>query len=404
MSVPDPAGESPVADSPDTPAPRLALVVIARNEARAIERSLSSAGPWVDEMVVLDTGSTDHTVALARACGARVHHFAWVDDFSAARNAALAHTDAQWTLVLDADEWIEDGADCLSRNRLGDGAFIGVASIRGTFESGGARTSATSSISRLLPRGTRYRGRIHEQPQSNLPRRKIPLVIGHDGYMPDMLEKKRDRNAALLARELADDPESAYVHFHLGKDHEVYERYAQACDHYRRAWERSTPGDGFRHGLITRWMHCMGRIGMTHEAIDLGCAQIDQWQRSPDFFFVTGNLVLDLAVAHPERAHAQLLPWRRTAGSAAWRSARRPGSKTASPGAAASWPRTTSPSCEAAWDTGRAPRNLRRSVCGPSAWPPGWDRNPTSRPRLARPRGQGVDPKSSGCESASRSR
>lgn len=216
MSVPDPAEESPVADSPDTPAPRLALVVIARNEARAIERCLSSARPWVDEMVVLDTGSTDHTVALARACGARVHHFAWVDDFSAARNAALAHTDAQWTLVLDADEWIEDGADCLSRNRLGDGAFIGVASIRSTFESGGARTSATSSISRLLPRGTRYRGRIHEQPQSNLPRRKIPLVIGHDGYMPDMLEKKRDRNAALLARELADDPESAHVHFHLG--------------------------------------------------------------------------------------------------------------------------------------------------------------------------------------------
>jgi len=95
MSVPDPAEESPVADSPDTPAPRLALVVIARNEARAIERCLSSARPWVDEMVVLDTGSTDHTVALARACGARVHHFAWVDDFSAARNAALAHTDAQ---------------------------------------------------------------------------------------------------------------------------------------------------------------------------------------------------------------------------------------------------------------------------------------------------------------------
>ena len=133
-------------------------------------------------------------------------------------------------------------------------------------------------------------------------------MIGHDGYMPDMLEKKRDRNAALLARELADDPESAYVHFHLGKDHEVYERYAQACDHYRRAWERSTPGDGFRHGLITRWMHCMGRIGMTQEAIDLGCAQMDQWQHSPDFFFVMGNLVLDLAVAHPERAHAQLLP------------------------------------------------------------------------------------------------
>ena len=292
--------------------PRLALVVIARNEARAIERCLSSARQWVDEMVVLDTGSTDDTVALARGCGARVHHFDWVDDFSAARNAALSHTDAQWNLVLDADEWIEDGADCLARDRLGDAPFIGVASIRSAFQAGGATSSATSSISRLLPRGTRYRGRIHEQPQSNLARRRIPLVIGHDGYMPELLQKKRDRNAALLARELAEDPEDAHVHFHLGKDHEVYERYAQACHHYRCAWERSTPGDNFRHGLITRWMHCMGRIGMTQQAIDLGCAQMDQWQHSPDFFFVMGNLVLDLAVAHPERAHSELLPLAQT--------------------------------------------------------------------------------------------
>lgn len=61
--------------------PDLALIVIARNEAACIERCLRSARPHVDRMIVLDTGSTDATVAIAEACGAQVHHFTWVDDF-----------------------------------------------------------------------------------------------------------------------------------------------------------------------------------------------------------------------------------------------------------------------------------------------------------------------------------
>src|SRR5215218_912766 len=97
---------------------RLALVMIARDEAPRIARALDSARPHVDRMIVLDTGSTDATVEIARGCGAVVHAFAWCDDFAAARNAALAHSDADWNLVLDADEWIEASADALSSEHL----------------------------------------------------------------------------------------------------------------------------------------------------------------------------------------------------------------------------------------------------------------------------------------------
>ncbi|MBC7976187.1 MAG: glycosyltransferase, partial [Myxococcales bacterium] len=89
---------------------RIALVMIVRDEARSLERCLVSACPWVDEMVVLDTGSVDATRDIARRMGARVERFEWVDDFAAARNASLALSDAAWNLVLDADEWIEGGA------------------------------------------------------------------------------------------------------------------------------------------------------------------------------------------------------------------------------------------------------------------------------------------------------
>ena len=89
---------------------RLALVMIARNEARCIARALESARPHVDRMVVLDTGSADATPEIAAHLGAEVGRFAWCDDFAAARNAALEMADADWVLMLDADEWLEGAA------------------------------------------------------------------------------------------------------------------------------------------------------------------------------------------------------------------------------------------------------------------------------------------------------
>ena len=93
------------------PMNRIALVTIARNEARCLQRCLDSARPWVDEMWVLDTGSVDATMAIAEASGAGVAQFMWCDDFAAARNAALLLTDADWCVVLDADEWISEGVN-----------------------------------------------------------------------------------------------------------------------------------------------------------------------------------------------------------------------------------------------------------------------------------------------------
>jgi len=293
----------------------LALVMIARDEARCIERCLRSVQPHVDHMFVLDTGSADATPQLAQRAGAQVGHFAWCDDFAAARNAALRAAEAAgaaWSLVLDADEWLIDGGALKAlRSRVPD--FVGVArvdNLYGADEAGAARSIGW--ISRVLPRGARYEGVIHEQPDARWPRQRLPLTIGHDGYLDAPMRGKRGRNARLLQRALDDAPDDPYLHYQLGKDHELQARFDRALPHYQRAQARVTPADPWRHDLMLRLLFTLKRLRLFEEAQQFAQTQLDAFADSPDYCFALGDLLLDWAAHAPARA-AELLPLIETA-------------------------------------------------------------------------------------------
>ena len=289
---------------------RLALVMIARNEARAIARALDSARPHVERMIVLDTGSADATREIARAAGAEVHEFAWADDFAAARNAALARSDADWNLVLDADEWIAGGAGVLGPDILaaGAGGFLGEVRIESAMDQPGAEGAGQSWIARVLPRGVTYEGRIHEQPAGDLPRVRLPLTVGHDGYLAENLARKGARNETLLMRELETAPEDAYLWFQLAKEHQARGKAPQAALCFTEAL-RLAPADApWRHALVVRALIALKANGQLAEALALADAEVAHWLDSPDFYFVVGDLYLEAASQHPERALSELLP------------------------------------------------------------------------------------------------
>jgi tetratricopeptide (TPR) repeat protein len=286
----------------------IALVMIVRDEERSLERCLLSACAWVDEMVVLDTGSRDSTPDIARRVGARVERFDWCDDFAAARNAALALTDAPWRLVLDADEWISYGADSLDALRGQAPDFVGEISIASLFdEAGGGVGNAPSWLPRLLPRGVSYAGRVHEQPGSALPRRRLPLMVAHDGYLEVHRARKAGRNQRLLELALAEHPDDAYLHYQLGKDLEVRSRFDVALPHYERALAGVDERAAWRHDLVLRALFTLKKLARFDAALALAEAEMPRWAGSPDFFFTVGDVVLDFAVATPGRAGA-LLP------------------------------------------------------------------------------------------------
>ena len=297
------------------PSPTLALVVIARNEARCIARCLLSARNFVDHMLVLDTGSTDDTITVAASCGAEVHQAEWTADFSVARNIALTLANADWNLVLDADEWIEEGGESLLAARKVPPS-IGVVLVISNDESTGQRFHSRSWIPRLLPRGVQYSGRIHEQPISGLLRVRIPLVLQHDGYNRSRLADKIGRNRALLLQDLESKPNDAYTLYQLGKDNEVYGDLPAAADYYLMALKLIRMDAMYRHDLSVRLIYCLSKTDRIDQAVLLAADQIGEWTESPDYFFALGNLFLDKAVQNPEQALEQWLPnakdaWRR---------------------------------------------------------------------------------------------
>jgi glycosyltransferase involved in cell wall biosynthesis len=281
---------------------QLALVMIVRNEARCIERCLNSVRAHVDAMVVLDTGSEDDTARIAQRAGARVSSFVWCDDFAAARNAALQLADADWSLVLDADEWLVDGAAALHALRGRAPSFVGVVRVDNLFGADERAASCSVSwISRVLPRGARYSGRVHEQPDASWQRQRLALTVRHDGYLDAPMRGKSGRNDHLLRLALAESPDDAYLHYQLGKDLELRARYSEALSHYQQAQTSAATSEPWRHDLLLRQLFTLKKLARFGDAVALAEAQQARYGDSPDYCFALGDLLLEWAAHEPAR-------------------------------------------------------------------------------------------------------
>jgi len=127
----------------------LSLCMIVKNEANQLPRCLESVRSAVDEIVVVDTGSTDQTVAIAHSFGAAIYSFAWTGDFSAARNESLTHATSDWILVLDADEVLVTETVSLLKQAIQQPDYLVINLLRHEI---GAVQSPYSLVSRLFRR------------------------------------------------------------------------------------------------------------------------------------------------------------------------------------------------------------------------------------------------------------
>lgn len=215
--------------------------MIVKNEEKNIRRCLQSAVNCVNEIIIVDTGSTDNTCEIARNFGSRIYSFAWNNNFSAARNASLEQAGGDWILFLDADEELQlDHPDVL-RDLVStdqEGFFIKIINYIG---SENWVETCPDLVFRLFRNKPEYRfaGAVHEQIvdvilQKN-PQAAFQIAGGlsiiHYGYTDQQISDKDkiNRNLKLIEEELEQKPNDSLLRYHYGVELFRAEKYTEAA-------------------------------------------------------------------------------------------------------------------------------------------------------------------------------
>lgn len=279
---------------------RVSLTMIVRNEAANLPDCLASVAGVFDEIVVVDTGSTDGTAEIARSFGARVFDFVWVDDFAAARNAALARATGDYAFWLDADDRVEPAQRDRLRTLLDglrsvDSAYVVRCACDADSTGGGA--TVVDHI-RLFPvrEDVRWTYRVHEQILPSLRRvgvdvRWTDVVVRHVGYNDPILRKtKLGRDRAILESELAERPDDPFVLFNVGQVALEAGDVREALGYLRRSLAGSARSDSITrklHALIARAHQLLGE---SNEALAACAAGLESEPDDAELLFRKGVL------------------------------------------------------------------------------------------------------------------
>ena len=306
---------------PALPRPaRLSVCLIVKDEVLTLERCLSSVTGLADELIVVDTGSSDGTPELAERLGARVIHWAWQNDFAAARNVSLAHASGDWILVLDADQALDPSARNVLWHFLWNpppGLPRCQVQILNHDEQG--HRGLTNYTSQLFPRHPRlrYRHRIHESiVYSGGGHSPAPLIKGlllqHSGYRREVydLKQKGPRNLTLLMQQHREEPEAPIWMYYLGDSCLGVGKLAEAIHWFERAlarWEQIAAAQGafprhIRDDAAVRLLQTQLQLKHYEQVLALARSLPGSLEEIPDYWYFLGQAHLGLDQAEAAAA------------------------------------------------------------------------------------------------------
>lgn len=258
--------------------------MIARDAETALPRALATSADLVDEIVFVDTGSTDRTRELAAAARdrhgrpPRLFEFPWRDDFSAARNESLRHARGKWIFWMDCDDWL-DAPDrqalALVFAGLGDEHVVyQMLHVSPAAADGGHPASAAPQdrLFRNLP-AVRWQGRVHEQIVPSVLRsggtvHTTSIAIQHTGYDEAITRRQKvERNLRLLELENAERPDDGHTLFYLGMTYGMASRPADAIAPLERSLALLSPRSRLRPRLYLLLADCRRSTGDADHAL-----------------------------------------------------------------------------------------------------------------------------------------
>ena len=233
---------------PETNLPLISLCMIVRDSQDSLVAALESAQPFVDEIVVVDTGSEDATIEVAKQHDAAVFEFPWCDDFSAARNHSIEKATGDWIFWMDSDDVLLPGTGEEMR-RLAethpdrDTVFLAACEERMNTANASGQVESTTHV-RLFPRHPelRFEYRVHEQlipavTRLGLKVRTTSMRVEHvTTRSDDAGERRYERNMRLLRLDLEERPDDPWVLLNIGRlAHFRLENSEEAIGYLRRA-------------------------------------------------------------------------------------------------------------------------------------------------------------------------
>ncbi len=217
----------------------ISLCIITKNEEVKLEKCLMRVKDYPFEIVIVDTGSNDHTVEMAKKYTDAIYHFDWIQDFAAARNFSIEKASHDWILVLDSDEYVEE-LDLDEIYRLIEENPTGVGRLL-RYSEDIAHTVTVDRVERLFHRNVyHYKRPIHEQvlpidPSTTYYDYPIPLKVEHDGYVgtKEDMKNKAERNLSILLSSEKDFPDS-YTYYQIGQSYYIMSKWELAREYFEK--------------------------------------------------------------------------------------------------------------------------------------------------------------------------
>lgn len=270
---------------------RISLCMITRNEEKCLSKCLNSVKDYVDEIIIVDTGSTDKTCAIAESFAVKLYHYSWEDDFSRARNFGIEKASMEWIIYLDADETLENPS--LLKTIINNGgkdidAYL--FKIK-NFSNNDHTEFETSTSARMFRNKQEYRfiGRIHEQlPLKSEKIAMTDLILNHYGYTPLITSEKNkiERNISILKKILENDKEDGFNFYNIGNEYVRLNQIDKAIMCYKKALDLINGDIGYESRLYK--MLAISLISMQEwdECLQLLNKGINKFSDYPDLYYL----------------------------------------------------------------------------------------------------------------------
>lgn len=280
------------------------ICVIMKNEEKHMDAFLSAIKKHFNgypyELVLVDTGSTDDTLAISKKYTDKIFHFKWINDFSAARNYSLSCASHDWILVLDCDEYvIEADPSALQIMMTQYPKGVGMISRRNHYEMNQTDSVYTDDVERFFNRKHfHYEAIIHEQVRSidgsDFMRVELPIVTDHCGYNGSIeeLQRKAERNNALLLQMLEENPNDPYLYFQLGQSYNMLHDDEKACYYYGKGLEYDVdPRAEYVQMMVIGYGYALLHLERYDDALQFQNIY-DEFATSADFVCLMGLIYL----------------------------------------------------------------------------------------------------------------